>query len=432
MASSDIFTIENDIKFNLHRTANSGVFERVHKRYAIRSNLKDVYKTVLEHSPCLLKCIDEGIVNTSDQVLKKNKVTKINVSIDQISGVITIINNGKGITHKVHKEGSKFLGRKIRTPELIFTNFRCGSNLDDDKSGKGRDTGGCNGIGIKLAVIHSDWFKLETISKKDVYKQKFEMNLSKMELDIEPPTIEPYKDDMSCEYDDDGMPKLSSFEDESYTQIKFLPHYERFGYSNPPSKNNMIDLIDILRYRVYHHAIFLHNKKVVVTFNGEEFKTEGVKSLIDSIEPDGPETYPIIKTKNDSKEYIDYAIKVRTGKFVTTSILNGLVVSDGTHITHLTRAINIKLKELQKDKDKDKKLDCKNYLCVVATGNILIKNWGNQSKDKLEMRETDLKDFTFKDSVITKIAKEIMEKSKVVDLKRAIKPKIDKKAVYDK
>uniref|UniRef100_A0A6C0LLU5 DNA topoisomerase (ATP-hydrolyzing) n=1 Tax=viral metagenome TaxID=1070528 RepID=A0A6C0LLU5_9ZZZZ len=413
MASADIFTIENDIKFNLHRTANSGVFERVHKKYAIKSNLKDVYKTVLEHSPCLLKCIDEGIVNASDQILKKNKVTEINVNIDQISGIITIRNNGKGIPHKVHKDGSKFLDRKIRTPELIFTNFRCGSNLDDDESGKGRDTGGCNGIGIKLAVIHSDWFRLETVSKKDVYKQKFEMNLSKMELDIEPPTIEPY-------------------EDESYTQIEFLPHYKRFGYSNPPSKNDMIDLIDILRYRVYHLAIFLHNKKVVVTFNGEEFKTEGVKSLIDSIEPDGPETYPIIKTKSDSKEYIDYAIKVRTGKFITTSIVNGVVVSDGTHITHLTRAINIKLKELQKDKDKDKKLDCKNYLCVVATGNILIKNWGNQSKDKLEMRETDFKDFTFKDSVITKISKEIMEKSKVVDLKKAIKPKVDKKAIYDK
>ena len=407
MSSKPEFKIMNDIEHTLIRTKDTGVFERVLSKNALSEDYV-LYKSKENHSPCLLKCIDEPIVNCSDACLKGLKVTEIKVNIDN-DGTITIYNNGKGIPHKIHKEGSKFVGYKIHTPEMIFTQFRSGSNLNTNKD---HDSGGINGVGIKLTNVHSDWLHLETVSKSKIYKQEYEMNLGKKKFIIKEPTIEDY-------------------EEESYTQIQFFPHYKRFEYTSPPSPSDMKELIDIVRYRVYHLAVFLSFKKVKVYFNNKLIEVKNTRDLIDILEPDTTtESYPVIKTKGEKDKFIEYSLKVRTGKFNTTSSVNGIVVLDGTHITHLTRAINSKLKDISKDKDK--KIDCKNYLCVVAIAWLPVTNWGNQSKDKLELKETDLKDYNFKDSVITKIAKDILEKTKILDVRKAIKQKVDKKLVYDK
>lgn len=400
------YKVLTDIEHTLIRTKDSGVFERINQRYALN---KDglVYKTTKNHSPALLKIIDEPIENASDVALK-GKVTDICVNYDSKTGKLIVYNNGKGIKHSIHKEGSKFLGRKIHTPELIFTVFRAGSKLGAD----GSDEGGCNGVGVKLTVVHSDNVNLQTVYKNKIYKQNYSMDLGKKELVVEPPVIEDY-------------------EGESFTQLEFLPHYERFGYTNQPTKDDTKEIIDIIRYRLLHLATFLSFKKVNITFNDERISVKNSLDLLNLIEQNEHAVkYPIIKTKGDKDKFIEYAVAVRSGKFVTTSTINGLVVLDGTHITHLTRAVNAKIKDLSKDKDK--KIDCKNYMCIVSSSWLNVPNWGSQSKDRLEMKETDFKDFTFKDSVITKIAKDVLEKSKAIDLRKVVKQKIDKKLVYDK
>ena len=407
MSQSTEYKIMTDIEHTLIRTKDSGVFERVHQKWALNKD-NVVYKSNKTHSPCLLKIIEEPIENASDVALKGNKVTHISITLDPKTGKCTIFNNGKGIKHSINKEGSKFLGRQIRTPEMIFTVFRSGSKLGTD----GSDAGGCNGVGVKLTVVHSDEVDLQTVYKNKIYKQHFAMNLSKKDLDIEPPSIEDY----------DG---------ESFTQLDFLPHYQRFEYKNPPQKEDMEELLDIIRYRVYHLAVFLAFKKIKVTFNGELMNVKNSLDLLNLIEQnENAIKYPIIKTKGEKDKFIEYAVSVRTGKFVTSSSVNGLVVLDGTHITHLTRAINSKIKELSKDKDK--KIDCKSYMSIISSAWLDVPNWGSQNKDRLEMKETDFKDFTFKDTVITKIAKDVIEKSKAIDLRKVVKQKIDKKIVYDK
>ena len=413
MSSKNGYDIMNDIEHTLIRTKDTGVFTRIHQKYCIDSNYI-LRKTNLLHSPGWLKIIDEPIVNCSDAVLDKKKVKEIKVNIDSNTGIVTIYNSGIGIPNKIHKKGSKFLGRKIHTPEMVFTQFRAGSNL---KINANHDSGGINGIGVKLTNVHSDWLNLETVNKKMIYKQKYQMDLEKKKLIISTPVIEDY----------DG---------ESYTKLEFLPHYERFGYQSPPSKEEMTDLIDIIRYRVLHLAVFIKRKNVDVYFNNDLVNVKGTQDLMKAIEPDSGIDLinirsKIDKTDNKAERYMDYTVKVRTGKFVTTSVVNGIVVLDGTHITHLTRAINLKIKDLLKDKDK--KIDCKNYLSVVASCRLPVTEWGNQSKDRVEIPESNLKDYTFTDSILTKISKEIIEKTKVIDVKKIIsKNKVDKKSVYDK
>lgn len=400
------YQILSDVQHTLIRTKDSGVFDRVDQKYALSKD-GTVYKTNKSHSPALLKIIDEPIENASDVALKSRTPLNIHVFINNEDGRVIVYNSGKGINHSIHREGSKILDRNIHTPEMIFTIFRAGSKLGTG----GSDEGGCNGVGIKLTVVHSDHFNLQTVYKKNIYKQNYCMDLQKGKLVVEPPAIEAY----------DGA---------SFTQLEFLPHYERFQYASPPIEEDMNELIDIIRYRMLHLATFLSFKKVKIIFNGEELSVKNCSKLLDLIEQnEGAVKYPIIKTTCGDK-FIEYAVAVRSGKFVTTSTVNGLVVLDGKHITHLTKKINSKLKELCKDKDK--KIDCKSYMCIVSSAWLNVPNWGSQSKDKLQMSDENFKEFTFKDNTITNIAKEILERSKVVDLKKVIKHKIDKKVIYDK
>lgn len=80
-------------------------------------------------------------------------MSKINVFIKPEENLISIMNNGKGIPIKIHKEEG------IYVPEMIFGHLLTSSNYNDNQK---KTTGGRNGYGAKLTNIFSTKFIVET------------------------------------------------------------------------------------------------------------------------------------------------------------------------------------------------------------------------------------------------------------------------------
>ena len=159
----------------------------------------------LKFPPALYKIIDEIMVNAIDHYVSFPKqVTEIKISVSD-NGIISVYNNGPGI----HIEETKNIqGEIMYTPQLIFSEFYAGSNLDDIENSE-RIVGGQNGLGAKITAVFSDFFTVETcdvVSKKH-YTQTFKDGLKI----IEKPTI-----------------KKSKKSDKPFTRITFLPTYSDF------------------------------------------------------------------------------------------------------------------------------------------------------------------------------------------------------------
>ena len=75
--------------------------------------------------PGLYKIFDEILVNAADNKQRDPRMDTIKVDIKPEEGLISIMNNGKGIPIEIHKE------HKIYVPELIFGQLLTSSNYDD-------------------------------------------------------------------------------------------------------------------------------------------------------------------------------------------------------------------------------------------------------------------------------------------------------------
>ena len=131
-----------------------GPVSRVAEPYWIHENGVFEKKTTV-YSPALLKIFDEILVNAIDRnSMYPKSVTALSVSIDKLSGEISIENNGPlgGIAVKMHeKEG-------LWTPELTFGHLLTSTNYDDTQK---RLVGGRNGYGAKLTNVYSSKFSVK-------------------------------------------------------------------------------------------------------------------------------------------------------------------------------------------------------------------------------------------------------------------------------
>ena len=123
--------------------------------------------------------IDELLVNASDAAVSDSTVRKIVINVNKESGVISILNNGKGIDTSLEETTKKCV------PEVVFGHLLSGTNLESSE--KNEFTGGRNGLGAKLANIYSDEFSVKIIDtmqlshpgKAVIYEQHWKDNMSK-------------------------------------------------------------------------------------------------------------------------------------------------------------------------------------------------------------------------------------------------------------
>lgn len=396
-----------------------------------------------DHTPALLKMIDEAIVNITDHEYRcrndSNKVTEITILISS-DGKITAENNGPGIPIQENAKLSKKEGRPIYIPEMAFTKMFSGSNMNKKKESV---TGGINGVGAKIITANSDETYLLTIDTRvnKKYTQTFYGLGDKKTGNI---TF--------------SQPKIESIgkNETSKTCISFMPSYKRLGYSkvdNLLQSNDYKDIEAWIRLRLMQSAAYMHTR-VKVTFNGEhiigsveslaqlllksnpkynsendekkENKKKTDKKSVDNDEDTSGEVEKnqtaILHDFMTSKEslYSSHQWKIAIvisntiTKFNHMSIVNGVVCQKGPHITFIKKNINNavanKIKAISGDKDKKVGVrDTCNHINLVISCPIPGADWGGQRKDELQMKESEFKSYSFNEQFLEKVATIITE-----------------------
>jgi DNA topoisomerase-2 len=313
----------------------------------------------LTYIPGLLKIFDEVIVNAIDHCMRlrsdeeKGKedikhVKNIKVTIDKVSGRITIMNDGNGVDIKKHSSYGD-----LWIPELIFGELLTSTNYD---KGEEKIWGGKNGYGSKLTNIFSKEFSIETIDHytKKIYTQTFSNNMTaRTTADVKASSKVPY------------------------TQISFIPDYERFGM-----KNMSDDIYKLFNRRVID-ACATTPKEVSVYFNGEKLMIKDFEKYCELFldKKEQPFVYEAVGERWEVVASIS-----SSGSFEFLSFVNGInTIKGGKHIEYITNMITKNLVDmtLSKKKKAVKAQHIKDNLFVFVKALIVNPSFDSQSKETL-------------------------------------------------
>ena len=346
--------------------------ETVAKMWVMEEGKEHFTEKEITYVPGLYKIFDEILVNAADNVQRDSNTTKIKIVLDQEKGMISVMNNGKGIPVEIHKK------EKIYIPEMIFGFLLTGSNFDDNKK---KVTGGRNGFGAKLANIFSNKFIIETVDgDRDKY---FRMV---------------WKNNMSNK----SEPVISSANDkEDFTRVTFYPDVSKFNLTELTD-----DIMSLFRKRVYDLAGVL-GKKVRVYLNNELIKTNTFMKYAD--------LYMYKKKENSFKIHHsiprwEIVVTLADGQFQQTSFVNSICTTrGGKHVNHIVdQLVNKLVEEIQK---KNKKLDIKPFMIknnIWVFVNCLIENPAFDSQTK-ETLNTNVSSFGSKCELPQKFLKELLK-----------------------
>jgi len=307
-----------------------GSIEKVDcETYIYDDATKSIIQKNINMIPGLYKLFDEGVVNCRDHVVRMNQrisqnvpdslpVTYIDIAIGEDNS-ITMINDGNGVDIEKHPEYN------IWIPELIFGNLRTSTNYDKTEK---KIVGGKNGFGFKLALIWSNWGRIETVDhiRKLKYIQEFKDNLS---------VIEP--------------PKITKFTGKPYTKVTFKPDYARLGIDGLSQ-----DLIALFKRRVYDIAA-VTDKSIKVKWNSSILEVKNFQQYIDLYIGDKAQNPRVYESEGERWEY---AVSLAPNdEFAQVSFVNGIFTSKGgKHVEYILNQIVRKLTAHIKTK---KKIDVK-------------------------------------------------------------------------
>jgi len=271
----------------------------------------------IQYIPALFKLFDEGVVNCRDHAIRMAQaktnnvpdtipVSYIDISIDENTGTITMVNDGNGIDVAQHPE------HKLWIPEMIFAHLRTSTNYNKDEK---KIVGGKNGLGFKLVLIWSTYGYIETVDhvRGLKYTQGFKNNLDVIE-----------------------KPSITKCKTKPYTKIVFTPDYKRLGIVGLTP-----DIISLLKKRVYDIAA-VTDSTVKLKYNSHVIPVKNFQQYIDLY----------IGSKEDTKrcyeengERWEYAVALSpTHEFIQVSFVNGIHTSKGgKHVEYILGQITRKL-----------------------------------------------------------------------------------------
>jgi DNA topoisomerase-2 len=287
---------------------------------------KKMVQDELTYIPGLLKIFDEVIVNAIDHSMRlkaeeaKGKedikhVKNIKVTIDKDSGRITIMNDGNGVDIKKHSSYGD-----LWIPELIFGELLTSTNYD---KGEEKIWGGKNGYGSKLTNIFSKEFVIETVDhySKKIYTQTFSDNMTQR-----------------------TKAEVKASSKAPYTQISFIPDYERFGM-----KNMSDDIYKLFNRRVID-ACATTPKDVSVFFNSEKLMIKDFEKYCELF-LDKKEQPFVYEASGERWEIV--ATVSSSGSFEFLSFVNGInTIKGGKHIEYVTNMITKNLVDMTQSKKK--------------------------------------------------------------------------------
>jgi len=350
----------------------------------IAPDISTIQQKEISYSPALLRVFIECLSNAIDNIQRKGeKCTKIKVWVDEETGYTKVMNDGAVIPITEHPT------EKIYNHSLIFGQLLTGSNYDDTKE---RMVSGRNGIGGKATNIFSKHFKVIGVDPKEGKKltQIWTDNMSK----TKGPKV--------------TQSKLKS----GYTEVEWVPDFERFGLSNYTK-----DIINLYRKYVIDTAMLTGVK---VYWNDEQIK---VKSLLQYVKlfKGGTDEYFNIKT-NDC-EIVLQCLSDDDKGWMECSFVNGIHTrGGGSHVQPwvetLLRPIISKLSP-KKGKVSLNMGDIKPYFRIWVVAQVNRPEFDSQEKNVL-MSPTVRPDV--KDSML----KKIMKSSSVQEIQEVLNSKIQK------
>lgn len=371
MVSSDLNNKYKKLDHREHVLTRHGMYigsneEDTYNTWIYDENVDTFVKKEVRIVPGLYKIIDEILVNAIDHTVRMkilstdkpatNLVKNIKVDISKESGIITVWNDGDGIEVEKHPE------HQIWIPELIFGNMLTSTNYDDTEE---KTIGGQNGIGAKACNIFSKSFKIETVDhmRKKVYTQEFKDNMST-------------KDE----------PVIKYCAKKPYTQITFLPDYERFKMSVTSAADNKMsdDMYGLLVRRVYDVCALTEND-VNVWINGKKLDIKNFEKYTDMYLGPKNETFRVYEKISDRWEIVASITDVPG--FEQISFVNGIwTVHGGKHVDYITNQITTQLIDVITKKKKEtsvKPQHVKNYLMIFVKAIITNPSFSSQSKEAL-------------------------------------------------
>lgn len=313
-------------------------------------------KCELKYIPGEYKLFDEIIVNAFDQYVRLNEmeddslclVKNIKITANKETGVISVYNDGEGISVKIHPKEKKYI------PELIFGDLLTSSNYNKDQI---KHVGGKNGYGAKLTNIFSKSFSIETVDRES--GQKFSMN---------------FFDNKTRK----SKPKITKNSGKPYTKITYLPDYARFG-----TEGLSDDMYKLMLKRAYDLSATTGNK-VNIYFNGDRLATKNFEQYADlylGSKKDHPRVYG---SCGDRWEFI---VGLSPSLyFEQVSFVNGINTSEGgKHVDYIVNQITKKLSEWIKKKKKlnIKPILIKENLIVFIKAVIDNPSFSSQTKETL-------------------------------------------------
>jgi DNA topoisomerase-2 len=339
----------------------------------------------ISYIPGLYKLFDEGIVNCRDHVIrmqqvlaqdKENKnnalpVTYIDVTIDEATGTITMMNDGNGIDVAMHPEYNLWI------PEMIFGHLRTSTNYDKTEK---KIVGGKNGFGFKLVLIWSTEGTIETVdhTRGLKYIQTFKNNL-----------------------DEIGKPIITKCTGKKpYTKISFKPDYQRLGIPGLSP-----EMLALLKKRVYDVAA-ITDKTLKVKYNSVAVPIKNFQKYTDLYIGD---TTTRVNESAENERW-EYAVGLSpTHEFAQISFVNGIHTSKGgKHVEYILNQITRKMVEFieKKKKVKVNPNAIKEQLFLFLRCDIENPAFDSQTKDFMNTPSSKFgSSCTVSDKFIEKLAK---------------------------
>lgn len=355
-----------------------------------------------QHTPALLKIIDEIMVNASDVAKDKVKKPKANqvsyIDFKFNAGRITVTNDGAGIEVAIHAQATSMAGHTVYRPEVAFAIPLAGTNITKEITNV---KGGTNGLGAKIACAHSEELILETVDRvsKIKYRQRF---LNRLNV-IETPTL---------------TPVMSS--DPQYTRVEFMPAYTELDYPTTDREHDFREIECWMRLRACQIAAYLPDIKV--TFNDWEVPVHSPQELAAMTTKGEIITCQVKAAKGDEPwslhpwqvAAVVLPVGSKVGRLVVTqnmAIINGVVSNRGSHIDWLRgkikEAVAQQVSKYGRDISAEKSNNVLSSVKLYMTAPIPGADWGGQRKDELALDKKTLSKYTIPQTFLTEVAKKV-------------------------
>jgi DNA topoisomerase-2 len=331
-------------------------------------------------SPALWKIADEIIVNAVDHVVRcrsmKDGVTEIRISFDETTGVFNVYNNGPGIEIEIHEEYSKLCGTPTWIPTMLFGVFNQGSNHHSDPS---TIIGGVNGLGGKATNCFSASFLVQTADEqtRQTFSQLWKNHMRETEL----PTITPW-------------PKTKNAVS-PFTRIEFLPDYSLFkdGEGNLPDRATISMLMRSRAVFTACYAGYASKGKCKVRYNQNHIPVNNLKKLVEVFFPQEVSLHATLTPSeiHDHQKYpweLSVVIRPTVSEFSACTIVNGIVVRSGTHISFIRGLIVAGVRGWYTEHHKNLKISglpgkIESNVFIMMNTQIPAPQWDGQRKENM-------------------------------------------------